>query len=154
MNWDNLLADLESRFDAERRADLAAEAAELAEAEIAGLHLADRLRGAVGRTVHLRTRGGAAVDGVVRRADCVPGAREAMLALYEQGYTIAMVADGLVESFHNTMTQNGLDHIFSAKAISEALETSKPDAKMFQYALDALGLKIGQQVDLLRCPDL
>ncbi|WP_136193432.1 Fis family transcriptional regulator [Actinomyces procaprae] len=69
MNWDNLLADLESRFDAERRADLAAEAAELAEAEIAGLHLADRLRGAVGRTVHLRTRGGTGVDGVVSRAE-------------------------------------------------------------------------------------
>lgn len=39
-----------------------------------------------------------------------------------------MVADGLVESFRNTMTQNGLDHIFAAKAISEALDTHKPDA--------------------------
>ncbi|CED92467.1 Hypothetical protein AAM4_2635 [Actinomyces succiniciruminis] len=69
MNWDSLLTDLESRFDAERRTNIAAEAADLAEAEIAALHLADRLRGAVGRTVHLRTRGGAAVDGVVRRAE-------------------------------------------------------------------------------------
>ncbi|WP_103061888.1 Fis family transcriptional regulator [Actinomyces qiguomingii] len=69
MNWDSLLADLESRFDAERRADITAEAADLAEAEIADLHLADRLRGASGRTVHLRTRGGAAVDGVVLRAE-------------------------------------------------------------------------------------
>jgi putative hydrolase of the HAD superfamily len=78
--------------------------------------------------------------GVVLEAGCIPGAKETMLKLHEEGYTIAMVADGLVESFHNTMTQNGLDHIFSAKAISEALETSKPDAKMFQHALDALGL--------------
>ncbi|SDN06929.1 Fis family transcriptional regulator [Actinomyces ruminicola] len=69
MNWDSLLADLESRFEAERRADLTAEAADLAEAEIAGLHLADRLRAAAGRGVHLRTRGGAAVDGVVNRAE-------------------------------------------------------------------------------------
>ncbi|MBW3068888.1 MULTISPECIES: Fis family transcriptional regulator [unclassified Actinomyces] len=69
MNWDSLLADLESRFDAERRADLAAEAAELAEAEVASLRLADRLHGAVGRTVHLRTRGGTSVDGVVSRAE-------------------------------------------------------------------------------------
>lgn len=79
-------------------------------------------------------------EGVVLRANCIPGARETMLRLYEEGYTIAMVADGLVESFHNTMTQNGLDHIFAAKSISEPLQTHKPDARMFQYAMDALGL--------------
>ena len=56
--------------------------------------------------------------GVVLRADCIPGAKETMLALYGQGFTIAMVADGLTESFHNTMTQNGLEHIFAAKSIS------------------------------------
>lgn len=78
--------------------------------------------------------------GVVLRADCIPGAKEVMLQLYEEGYTIAMVADGLVESFHNTMTQNGLEHIFAAKAISEALGVEKPHAKMFQSAVDALGL--------------
>lgn len=79
-------------------------------------------------------------DGVVLRAECIPGARETMLALYAQGYTIAMVADGLVESFHNTMTQHGLEKIFAAKAISEALGTHKPDPRMFQTAMDALGL--------------
>jgi putative hydrolase of the HAD superfamily len=78
--------------------------------------------------------------GVVLRAGCIPGAKEAMLSLYEEGYTIAMVADGLVESFHNTMTQNGLEHIFAAKAISEALGVEKPHEKMFQAAMDALGL--------------
>ena len=78
--------------------------------------------------------------GVVLRAECVPGAREVMLELYEQGYTIAMVADGLVESFHNTMTQHGLDHIFAAKAISEAVGAEKPDPRMFQSAMDQLGL--------------
>lgn len=78
--------------------------------------------------------------GVVKRAECLPGAREVMLSLYEQGYTIAMVADGLVESFHNTMTQHGLDHIFAAKAISEAVGAEKPDARIFQSAMDQLGL--------------
>ena len=78
--------------------------------------------------------------GVVLRAECIPGAREVMLSLYERGYTIAMVADGLVESFHNTMTQHGLDHIFAAKAISEAVGAEKPDARMFQSAMDQLGL--------------
>lgn len=78
--------------------------------------------------------------GVVLRAGCIPGAKEAMLSLYEEGYTIAMVADGLVESFHNTMTQNGLEHIFAAKAISEALSVEKPHEKMFRAAMDMLGL--------------
>ena len=78
--------------------------------------------------------------GVVLRADCIPGAKETMLALYEKGYVIAMVADGLVESFHNTMTQNGLEHIFAVKAISESLGVEKPHERMFGYAFDALGL--------------
>lgn len=78
--------------------------------------------------------------GVVLRADCIPGAKETMLKLYEKGYSIAMVADGLVRSFQNTMEQNGLDHIFSAKAISELLNTHKPDPAMFQSAMDQLGL--------------
>lgn len=78
--------------------------------------------------------------GVVLRAGLIPGAKDAMLQLYEEGYTIVMVADGLVESFHNTMSQNGLEHIFAAKAISEALGTEKPDARIFQAAMDALGL--------------
>ena len=78
--------------------------------------------------------------GVVLRAECLPNAREVMLSLHGQGYTIAMVADGLVESFHNTMTQHGLDHIFAAKAISEAVGVEKPDPRMFRTAMDQLGL--------------
>ena len=78
--------------------------------------------------------------GVVLRAECVPHAREVMLSLYDQGYTIAMVADGRVASFHNTMTQHGLDHIFAARAISEAVGAEKPDPRMFQTAMDQLGL--------------
>ena len=78
--------------------------------------------------------------GVVRRAECIPGAKETMLTLYAQGYTIAMVADGLVQSFHNTMTQHGLDHIFAARAISEAVGVEKPDPRMFRCAMEQLGL--------------
>jgi len=83
--------------------------------------------------------------GVVRRAECIPGARETMLSLYGQGYRIAMVADGLVESFHNTMTRNGLDHIFAARAISEAVGAEKPDPRLFRSAMDQLGLSDGDK---------
>ena len=79
-------------------------------------------------------------EGVVHRADCIPEAKETMLRIYEKGYTIAMVADGLVESFRNTMEENGLDHIFTTWVISEAVGVEKPNRLMFETALSNLGL--------------
>ena len=78
--------------------------------------------------------------GVVLHADCIPGAKETMLELYAQGFPIAIVADGLTKSFHNTMTQNGLEHIFAAKSISEENGVEKPARAMFQKAMERLGL--------------
>ena len=46
-------------------------------------------------------------QGVVIHAECIPGAKETYLRLYEKGYTIVMVADGLTQSFHNTMKKTG-----------------------------------------------
>ena len=68
MEWDALLADLESRFDAERRAEIAAASADLAEAELAGIRILDRLRNAVGAELHMRTLSGFAVDGRLLKA--------------------------------------------------------------------------------------
>lgn len=79
-------------------------------------------------------------EGVVHRAECIPEARETMLRIYEQGYTIAMVADGLVESFRNTMEEHGLDHIFATRVISEEVGVEKPNQRMFETALSNLGL--------------
>lgn len=73
----------------------------------------------------------------VMRAACIPGAKETFLRLYREEFPIVMVADGGVQSFHNTMTQNGLDHIFRAKIISQAVGEDKPSAKMFRAAMDA-----------------
>ena len=78
---------------------------------------------------------------VVQRADCIPGAREAYLALHAAGYPILMVADGLAESFHNLMELHGLSPIFSAWIISETVGEDKPSPRMFQAAFDALGLR-------------
>lgn len=79
--------------------------------------------------------------GVVESAQCIKGARETMLALYEAGYTIALVADGLTASFENIMEQNGLSHIFASKSISEAVGAEKPSRSMFEDAMRQLGLK-------------
>lgn len=69
MDWEALLADVESRFEAERRAELVAHSVELAEAESASVAVGDRLRAAVGSRLHLRTRAGVPVEGVLLRAE-------------------------------------------------------------------------------------
>ena len=76
----------------------------------------------------------------VLRAECIPGAKETYLRLHEAGYTIVMVADGTVQSFHNTMTQHDMEHIFAARIISEAIGEDKPSPKMFAAAMRAAGL--------------
>jgi len=78
--------------------------------------------------------------GVVYGADCIPGAKETLLELYARGYTIVLVADGLARSFHNTMEQNGLDHIFADWIISEEVGSEKPQPVMFETAMRRLGL--------------
>ena len=78
--------------------------------------------------------------GVVYQADCIPGAKETLLSLYEQGYTLVLLADGLEQSFRNTMRENGLDHVFSEWVISEQLGVEKPNALMFETAMQRLGL--------------
>jgi len=78
--------------------------------------------------------------GVVYSAACIPGAKETFLSLYQQGFTIVMVADGLEQSFHNTMEENGLDHIFSEWVISEQLGVEKPNPLMFETAMKRLNL--------------
>ncbi len=78
--------------------------------------------------------------GTVVHADCIPGARETMRSIFEAGYTVVMVADGTVQSFANTMRENGLEDIFAARVISEAVGAEKPDERMFRSAMAAVGL--------------
>ena len=79
-------------------------------------------------------------EDVVERADCIPGARETYLRLHEEGYRIAMVADGLDRSFRNMMRQHGLTPVFEAWIISENVGEDKPSAAMFRAAMEAMGL--------------
>ena len=78
--------------------------------------------------------------GVVQRAECIPGAKEALRLIRARGHRIALVADGLDESFRRMFTQHGILDCFDAWAVSELVGAEKPDARMFQTAMDALGL--------------
>ncbi|MCR5683579.1 MAG: HAD family hydrolase [Clostridiales bacterium] len=79
-------------------------------------------------------------EGTVVHADCIPGACQTYLRIREAGFPVVMVADGTVQSFANTMRENGLDSVFAARIISEAVGEEKPSARMFEAAMAALGL--------------
>lgn len=65
MRWEALFEDLQSQLEAAERAEDEALVAELAEAEIGGTLLADRLRARLGHDVRLRLRSGTDVAGRV-----------------------------------------------------------------------------------------
>lgn len=78
--------------------------------------------------------------GIVKRADFIPGADKVLLKLHEDGFTIALVADGEVESFENVYRENGLRHCFDAWVVSEAVGKQKPEPVMFETAYQQLDL--------------
>jgi len=77
---------------------------------------------------------------VVTRAGLFPGAKEALQSLHKAGYRMALVADGLEESFRNIYRQHGLEDCFEARAISETVGAAKPDPAMFRWAMEQMGL--------------
>lgn len=78
--------------------------------------------------------------GIVQTAQMVPGAREAVKALAERGYTLVLVADGEALSFQNSLTQNGMYPYFTALIVSEMIRARKPSPRMFRAAMGAVEL--------------
>lgn len=77
---------------------------------------------------------------VVLSARVIPEADTAVKTLCENGYTLALVADGLAQSFRNVLTTAGIYGCFAARIYSEDVGVCKPDAKMFRAAVKALEL--------------
>ncbi|UYO00552.1 MAG: HAD-IA family hydrolase [Devosia sp.] len=77
---------------------------------------------------------------IVLRGDLIPGAKDMMLALKAAGYPLVLVADGPRQTFENLLQQHGLWDVFDAHIISSDIGALKPDARMFDAALAALGL--------------
>ncbi len=73
---------------------------------------------------------------IVIHAEMIEGAGETLKALYDSGYTIAMVADGEEQSFTNVYNENGLGYCFHTRTISEIVGIQKPSERMFQDAMD------------------
>src|SRR5579863_6930017 len=81
--------------------------------------------------------------GVSLRADLIPGAVEVMQKLKALKYPLALVADGPTATFVNNLGPYGLYELFDVYAISEQLGVSKPDPRLFRYALDQLRIAPG-----------
>ncbi|WP_029138767.1 hypothetical protein [Nakamurella lactea] len=67
MRWEQLFADLEAQYDELEEAQLQAELAERQRIEFGGVGMVARLAGSVDSPVRLRTTGGTAVSGILRR---------------------------------------------------------------------------------------
>lgn len=80
------------------------------------------------------------IDGVTQRADLVPGMAALLATLRSRGVRLGLVADTRSGTYRNVLGQHGLEQVFEAFAISEALGCEKPDRRIFVHALEALGI--------------
>ncbi len=88
-------------------------------------------------------------DGYVIEAALIPGALEMVRALASEGYRIALVADGRVRSFETILGGHGIAPHFHAQVISETAGCEKPDRRMFELAMTALGLGPDDAADIV-----
>ena len=78
--------------------------------------------------------------GIVTEAAFIPGAGETLRQLKEEGYHIALVADGEWESFQNVYRKNGLGYCFEQWIVSEVVGEQKPARSMFDTAMEKMKL--------------
>ena len=79
-------------------------------------------------------------NGTVIDAQLYDGSKEFLLKIKQEGYTIALVADGRHKSFENVYKKYGLWDVFEQKIISEVVGEQKPNLLMFKTALKAFHL--------------
>ncbi len=77
---------------------------------------------------------------IVTEAGFIPGAGEVLKQLKEEGYRIALVADGEWESFQNVYKKNGLGGCFEEWIVSEVVGEQKPARSMFDIAMEKMHL--------------
>lgn len=78
--------------------------------------------------------------GIVTEAGFIPGAGELLKQLKEEGYRIALVADGEWESFQDVYRKNGLGYCFEEWIVSEVVGEQKPARSMFDTAMEKMRL--------------
>lgn len=79
-------------------------------------------------------------EGTVIKGNVIPGADVMVRTLAERGFRLAIVADGMAQSFKNLLTQNGLYDCFETLIYSETIKADKPNPRMFKAAMGAMEL--------------
>ena len=79
-------------------------------------------------------------DGIVVDCKLHDGMKDLLKELKADGFTLALVADGEVDSFKNIYELHGIPDVFTARAVSQAVGIMKPAKEMFQTAFDLLHL--------------
>jgi len=77
---------------------------------------------------------------IVQSADVIEGADQLLRTLMADGYRVAMVADGYAQSFYNMYMGLGLLDCFEHLIFSSDVGEHKPHPKMFETALEKMGL--------------
>ena len=78
------------------------------------------------------------------QAELIPGVVELLHELKRRGYRLGLVSNGPVGSIPNVLGAYGLYELFDVLAVSQGLGIDKPDARIFRYALDHLGISQGE----------
>jgi HAD superfamily hydrolase (TIGR01549 family) len=73
-------------------------------------------------------------------AELIPGVVELLHELKRRGYRLGLVSNGPIGSIPNVLGAYGLYELFDVLAISQGLGVEKPDAGIFRYALNHLGI--------------
>jgi putative hydrolase of the HAD superfamily len=73
-------------------------------------------------------------------AELVDGMADVLRELKARGYKLGLVADTRPKTAWNVLHQHNLYDLFDALAISEEVGCEKPDARIFKFALDTLGI--------------
>lgn len=84
-----------------------------------------------------------------RRAICaqvVEHATEVLEVIRGRGYKIALVANDDGVNVRNLLRSCGLENYFDVTVISGEVGSEKPDERIFQLALDELGVEAGEAV--------
>ncbi|MDP4198445.1 MAG: HAD-IA family hydrolase [Bacteroidota bacterium] len=76
----------------------------------------------------------------------MPGAEKLLRALRHRGVKTSIVTNNLVEEQMSKLARCGLLELLDSITISEEAGFSKPDARIFQIALDRLGLEAQETV--------
>ena len=78
--------------------------------------------------------------GIVAAAQLIPGAKDNVRRLHEEGFTITLVADGEWEAFENVYGQHQMMDCFDVWSVSSAVGVEKPEPAMFTTAMEKLSL--------------